>query len=144
MMIRNKFLFYSLSFTWGIVMSLVGCLAAIGLLVTGHKPQKYGYCWHFEFGAGWGGVNLGPVIITSKNPSRHTKSHEHGHAHQNCVYGPLMIIISLMSFGRYWYRELKYHKRGLTPLTEYDDAWYEAEASKIGTEFMDWHNNTTK
>ena len=143
-MIRNKSSFYTLSFTWGIVMTFIGCLAAIGLLVTGHKPQKWGYCWCFETGKGWGGVNLGPIIITSKNPSRHTKAHEHGHALQNCKFGPFMIIVSLMSVCRYWYRELKYYKKGLTPPTAYDDAWYEGEASKIGTEFMDWYENNTK
>lgn len=143
-MIRNKSQFYLLSFTWGIAMTIIGCLAAIGLLIIGNKPKKYGYCWHFEFGNGWGGVNLGPVFITSKNSSRHTKDHEHGHAHQNCAYGPFMIIISLMSAARYWYRELKYHKRGVTPPTAYDDAWYEADATKIGTEFMNWYNNNTK
>lgn len=143
-MIRNKYVFYILSFTWGVVMSLIGCLAAVGLLMIGYKPKKCGYCLHFEFGDGWGGVNLGPVIITSKNSSRHTKAHEHGHGHQNCMYGPFMIIISLMSFSRYWYRELKYYKNGLTPPTEYDDAWYERSASKTGEEFMDWYNNNTK
>lgn len=140
-MIRNKSQFYLLSFTWGIAMTIVGCIAAIGLLVTNHKPKKFGYCWHFKIGKDWGGLNLGPIIITSQNTSRQTKNHEHGHGHQNCVYGPFMIIISLMSCSRYWYRELKYYKNGLTPPTAYDDAWYEKNATKIGTEFMDWYNN---
>lgn len=143
-MIRNKSLFYILSFTWGIVMTLVGCFAAIGLFALGYTPQKWGYCLHFEYGYNWGGVNLGPVIITSKNPSRHTKAHEHGHAHQNCIYGPFMIIISVMSCIRYWYRELKYRKNALIPPTEYDAAWYEAEATRVGEEFMNWHDNNTK
>lgn len=140
----NKSKFYTLSFTWGIVMSLIGCIVAVGLLITGYKPQSFGYCWRFEVGNGWGGVSLGPVIITSKNPSKNTIAHEHGHAIQNCEFGPFMIIVSVMSFGRYWYRELKYHKNGLTPPTAYDDAWYEGQASAIGTEFIDWYSNNTK
>jgi hypothetical protein len=143
-MIRNKSEFYLLSFTWGIVMSIIGCIAAIGLLITKHTPKKWGYCLHFEVGNGWGGVNLGPVIITNKNPSRYTKEHEHGHAHQNCIYGPFMIVISVMSFFRYWYRELKYNRKGLTPPTAYDDAWYEGNATKTGKAFMDWYDNNTK
>lgn len=55
-----------------------------------------------------------------------------------------MIIISLMSFGRYWYRELKYYKKGLKPPTAYDDAWYEGNASKVGEEFINWYYNNTK
>ena len=138
-MIRNKYLFYILSFTWGIAMSIIGCMAAVGLIIIGCKPKMFGYCWHFEFGDCWGGLSLGPVIITSKNSSQQTKEHEHGHSLQSCKLGPFMIIISLMSVCRYWYRELKYHRNGLTPPTEYDDAWYEGNASKIGTDFINWY-----
>jgi hypothetical protein len=141
---HNKKIFYIMSFTWGIVMSLIGCLTAAVLIAIGKKPQKFGYCLHFEIGSGWGGVNLGPIIITSTNPSRHTKCHEHGHAQQNCLYGPCMLIVGFLSSCRYWYRELRYYRQGLTPPTAYDDAWYEEEASKVGTEFMDWYENNTK
>jgi hypothetical protein len=135
-MIKNKYTFYMLSFTWGIIMSLVGIVAALGLLLSGHMPKKWGYCWHFEVGNDWGGLSLGPVFLTSKNPSVHTRNHEHGHSFQNCKYGPGMIIISLMSVSRYWYRELKYNRKGLTPSTAYDNAWYERDATKLGTEFI--------
>lgn len=140
-MIRNKKSFYIMSFTWGIVMSLIGCLVAVVLFASGKKPTKWGYCLHFEIGSGWGGVNLGPIIITSVDPSRHTKCHEHGHAHQNCTYGPFMIIISLLSVCRYWYREIKYNRKGITPPTAYDDAWYERDASKVGSDFINWYEN---
>lgn len=136
-MIKNKATFYTLSFTWGIIMTVVGCVAAAALLVAGYKPKKWGYCLHFELGGNWGGVSLGPVFITSKNPSTHTKNHEHGHSIQNCTYGPFMVVISLMSVCRYWYREFKYYKKGLTPTTAYDDTWYEGEATKLGTDFID-------
>lgn len=144
MIIRNKILFYLLSFTWGLPMTLIGCLAAVVLLATRHKPQKWGYCYQFEFGRSWGGVNLGPIIITDQNPTKHTKNHEAGHSQQNCIFGPFMIVISLMSFCRYWYRELKYYKKGLVPPTAYDDVWYEGQASTVGTKFIDWYNNNTK
>lgn len=139
-MIKNKSAFYTLSFTFGIVMTLIGCLAAVGLLIIGIKPKKWGHCYYFEVGDNWGGVNFGFIFIVSKNSSEHTKNHEHGHGHQNCMYGPFMIIISLMSVARYWYREIRYHKNGLIPPTEYDAVWYEGEATKIGTEFMNWYN----
>lgn len=137
-MIKNKATFYLLSFTWGIVMSIIGCLAALGLLIAGHKPEKWGYCLHFRLGKNWGGVNLGPVIITDvySGDSSSIKNHEHGHALQNCKYGLFMIVVSIMSFIRYWYRELKYYRKNLIPPTAYDDAWYEGEATKLGDEFM--------
>ena len=139
-MIKNKTTFYALSFTWGIIMTLIGCIVAIGLLITKHKPKKWGYCWYFEVGENWGGLNLGPIFLTDKTPTEHTKNHECGHGQQNCKYGPFMVVIAIMSATRYWYREFKYYKRGLEPTTEYDDAWYEEEASKLGTEFMNYYN----
>jgi hypothetical protein len=135
-MIKNKTTFYALSFTWGILMTLAGCIAAAVLMAAGHAPKKWGYCWYFEIGKNWGGLSLGPVFLTSAWPSKHTKCHEHGHSLQNCMYGPYMVVISLMSACRYWYRELKYNRRGLTPPTKYDDAWYEGEATRLGTEFI--------
>lgn len=133
----NKILFYVLSFTWGIVMTLIGLMAACVLMILGYKPEKYGYCLHFKVGNKWGGVSLGIVFITDKTPSEHTKMHEHGHSLQGCYFGPLMpFIVCIPSAVRYWYRELKYHRKGLMPPTQYDDAWFEGDATKRGTEFI--------
>lgn len=136
MIIKNKVLFYALSYTWGIIMSLVGSLVAAVLIICGQVPKQWGHCLYFEIGYGWGGVELGPFFIVSKNSSKHTKNHEHGHGFQNCVYGPFMVIISLMSAGRYWYREFKYHRKGLVPPTDYDAIWFEGGATKLGDAFL--------
>jgi hypothetical protein len=138
MVIKNKATFYALSFSWGIIMTLVGCVVAIALLVTGHRPKKWGHCFYFEVGKrNWGGMELGIFFLTNKNPSNRIRNHEHGHGFQNCAFGPFMIVISLMSMCRYWYRELKYNRKGLTPPTAYDDAWYEGQATQLGTEFIE-------
>ena len=116
MIIRNKCLFYLLSFTWGLPMTLIGCIVAVVLLVTGHRPKKWGYCYCFEIGKGWGGLELGPFFLTNQNPTEHTKNHEHGHAFQNCKFGFIMpFIVSIPSAIRYWYRIFK-EKAG-TPCT---------------------------
>ena len=132
----NKQLFYFLSFTWGIIMTSVGIVVALCLVVTKHKPKKHGWCYYFEVGKkGWGGVNLGIVFLTEPNPSAHTKNHEHGHALQNCIWGPLMpFVISLPSAARYHMRKFK-RKRG-EKLGEYDSAWFEGQASVWGDKFM--------
>ena len=70
-MIRNKCLFYLLSFTWGLPLTLVGCVVAIVLLITGHKPKKWGYCYYFEIGKNWGGLELGPFFLVNKDASNH-------------------------------------------------------------------------
>jgi hypothetical protein len=104
----------------------------------GYKPKKYGYCWYFEVGNHWGGLELGVCFLTDKTPSTHTKNHEHGHGIQNCYWGFLMpFVICIPSAIRYWYRKLKYYNQGLTPPTKYDDMWFEGDATKRGTEFIE-------
>jgi hypothetical protein len=141
-MIKNKALFYLLSFTWGLPMTLIGCIAAVFLLVIRYRPYKYGYCYCFEVGEGWGGVNLGVVIVISKNSSEHTKAHEVGHSLQNCWFGFLMpFIVGIPSAIRYWYREwlVGSGRKKYSELPEYDSAWYEGSASKFGHKFMNWY-----
>ena len=47
-----------------------------------------------------------------------------------------MVGISIASAVRYWYRVLKYHKKGLVPPTDYEAVWFEADATERGTDFM--------
>jgi hypothetical protein len=119
-------------------MTLVGGIAALVLNIIGYRTSgKYGYCWVFKVGDRWGGASLGPVIITGKTFNSHTMKHEHGHAIQNCWFGPFMpFIVCIPSAIRYWYRELRYLRNGKTPPTAYDDAWFEGQATRVGTEFI--------
>lgn len=136
---KNKALFYILSFTWGIIMTLTGLIVAGALICTGHKPKPWGRCLCFNVGKNWGGVSLGIVIITDSRDSKSTKKHEHGHALQNCKYGPLMPLFSLCSAGRYWYRRIR-ESAGLKNKTDYDAFWLEAEATALGKEYFDFLN----
>ena len=132
----NKFLFYFLSFTWGLPLTLAGLLVTLFLLITGHKPKKWGYCWYFDIGKSyWGGLELGPCFLKDKSDSTHIKNHEFGHGLQNCVFGPAMIfVVVIPSACRYWYRELKYYRNLKLPPTDYDDIWFEGMATRWGTE----------
>lgn len=143
-MICNKILFYFLSFTWGLPITLIGCLVASILLITNHKPQKWGYCYYFEIGERWGGLNLGPIFLINKNASNNLKSHECGHGLQNCIFGLLMpFIVCIPSVIRYWYREIK-RIVGKPCITEYYDIWFEKQASELGSKFINWNKNNTK
>lgn len=132
-------LFYILTFTWGLPMTLVGLLVALALTISGNKSKgKYGYCFRFEVGDNWGGLSLGPIIITCKDIDCDTLNHEHGHAIQNCWFGFLMpFIVTIPSAVRYWYREFKYYYKGLRPTTIYDSIWFEGQATRVGTEFIE-------
>lgn len=144
---NNKFWFYFLSFVWGLPITFIGCVIAFVLIAMGYKPKKWGYCYYFEVGEKWGGVNFGPIFLTDINSSWHTKAHEHGHGIQNCILGPLMpFIVLIPSATRYWCRRYIIDN-GLADsddLPEYDAVWYERDATKFGTEFMNWYNNNTK
>lgn len=144
-MIHNKFLFYFLSFTWGLPLTLIGCLVALVLLMMGYRPQKWGYCYYFEVGDNWGGLEFGVIFLVNKNASKHIRNHELGHGIQNCYFGPSMpFVICIPSAIRYWYREyiVRSGQKKYYELPDYDNIWFESSATKLGTEFINQYNNT--
>jgi len=119
-------------------MTLIGLIVAAVLVFKGNRPSMFGYCIKFSVGKGWGGISLGIVFITSADASERVSKHEHGHALQNCFWGFLMpFVIGLPSVTRAKYREIRYHKRGLQPPTKYDSIWFEGQATRWGTAFID-------
>lgn len=133
----QRAIYYILNFTWGLPMTLIGGLVALVLIIAGKKPiynvqlGSYGYMPGTMFSVGspsWGGFSLGPIIVTDTLPSISLIHHELGHSCQNAVYGPFMIVISIASCVRYWYREL-FRDR---VRTDYDDIWFEGQATKWG------------
>ena len=101
----KTFLFYFMSFTWGIIMSVIGSLVTLVLLICGKKPKRYRCAWYFNLGESWGGVNFGPCFIVSKTNTI-SIPHEYGHGIQNCILGPLFpFIIAIPSLIRAGYRK---------------------------------------
>ena len=135
----TKWQFYLLSFTWGIIMSLVGCIISFALLIVGKRPKPNQYGWCFEIGKNWGGCELGCMCLVNKGASQHTLDHEFGHAIQNCYFGPFMVIVSLCSAVRYWYREYltTIKKKKYNELPPYDSIWFEGQATKVGTYYRE-------
>lgn len=131
----NKKLFMTLSHTWGLLMAIIGYGAMLVLKALGYKAEKYGWCYHFSVGKNWGGVSLGRVIITDDKTTKHTLNHEHGHAIQNALYGILFpFIVAIPSAIRYHYRNTQ-EKKGIELKTEYDDAWFEGQATQWGDKY---------
>lgn len=136
----KKFLYYFLSFTWGLPLTLIGCIVAFILTIAGKKSNKFGPTRYFSVGKNWGGLEMGVFFITDSTASYRIRCHEFGHSLQNCIWGPLMIfVICIPSSIRYWYRELRYERRGLNPPTKYDDIWFEGQATKWGTQAYEKH-----
>lgn len=131
----KQILFWVLSCTWGIIMSLIGGIAALALIAAGYKPKRFHCLIYFEVGTDWGGVNLGCFFIVSKNSSLHTKQHEAGHGLQNAMLGVFMpFVIGIPSLVRYWYRKyiIKSDKKLYSELPAYDSIWFEGWATSLG------------
>lgn len=95
--------FWLIQCTWGIIMTLIGAIIALGLIITGHKPKLMGPALYFEIGENWGGINFGPFFLCCKNAGEDVKYHEFGHGLQNLIWGPLMpFIVTIPSIARYW------------------------------------------
>lgn len=87
-------LYWIVSCTWGIIMTLIGAIITLVLIITGHKPQIFGYSVYFVVGSGWGGVNFGAFFFVAKTSNRlQIKQHEAGHGLQNILFGPLMPFV---------------------------------------------------
>jgi hypothetical protein len=138
-----KPIFYLLTFTWGLPFTLLGLMAALFLRLRGYKPKKHGYCRYFEVGENWGGINLGLFFIVNKGSTAAIRSHEHGHAVQNCYLGPFMlIIVALPSLVRSRRRAYLTEKKGVpeSSLPPYDSIWFEGQATRLGKEAVEYIN----
>ena len=134
---KSRALFYFLSFTWGLPMNIGGLLVACAMLLTGHKPHRWGPCFYFNAGKNWGGASYGIFFLTDRDDDLRIKNHEMGHAFQNCYLGFLMpFIVGLPSMSRYWTRRLQ-TRAGHPPKKDYDSIWFEGSATRIGYRYWD-------
>lgn len=109
---RRKLIgFWILSFTWALPTTLLGALVALGLIVTGHKPERFGPICYFRLNVHFG-LELGCFFISPKRASYSLKCHELGHHLQACyVYGPVTLFaVCIPSAVRYWLREIKQYE----------------------------------
>ena len=128
----SYFIFYLVQWTWGVLMNIVGVFIALVMLITGHKPYRVGPYIYFRTKWNFGGLESGMFFIIGENCDS-CACHEMGHGIQNMIFGPFSCFFSIGSAIRYWYRELKYHRKNLNPPTAYDDWWFEGYATKWGT-----------
>ena len=133
----NEKTFYQLSWTWGIIMTLIGKLVHLILEFLGYKAERNMYGYVIRIGKGWGGAGMGPYCIASEDCSIHTLNHEFGHAIQNCYFGTFHVLISIASGLRYQYREYLVRAKGkkYSELPDYDSAWYEGMATSLGEQY---------
>jgi hypothetical protein len=140
----NKKLYLFLSFTWGLPVTILGSIIALGLIIVGVKPEKfcYGYC--FRFGKTWGTFDLGPFFFTDKRPEIECDAHEFGHSIQNIMFGPLaLFVVFIPSMLRYSYREVytAVDPNEGADLPDYEAIWFESQATRLGTKLTKKYYN---
>lgn len=140
MAILKKVGFYIVSFTWGIIPTIIGFMLALALWVSGHKSSMWNYVVCFRVGKNWGGLSLGPFVFTDDRPTYHMLQHEHGHSIQNLMLGPLwVLIVGTPSMCRYLYREqilYRINKKAYSELPYYEDIFFERWATKLGEKYF--------
>ena len=134
----SKKIYWALSLTWGLPMTLLGLTIAIVLLCCRKKPYRHMYGYVFTVGENWGGLNMGPITLVDKYAGPRTLNHEFGHSIQNCYLGPLMpFLVAIPSAVRYWYREwlIRSGRKKARELPSYDSVWFEGTATSIGNKY---------
>lgn len=136
---KHRILYYLLACTWGILPTLGGLLVTLALAIAkifDRKIKFEGYFWIYSIKAGpdlWGGFEMGLMFIRDHWSWAELSEHEFGHTFQNCLLGPFMIfIVSIPSTVRWWYRYLKYDRRGIIPPKDYSAIWFEDSADQCG------------
>ena len=135
--LKHRWLYYFMACTWGIIMTILGCLITIILaIVKIFIPKKVifeRYYWIYSITVGpewWGGCEMGLMFLRDHNSSvNYINPHEFGHTFQNCLLGPLFpFMVAIPSAIRYWLREI-FPKKIWAP---YDSAWFEDAATQCG------------
>jgi len=138
-LVKARWLYYLLACTWGFIFTLIGLLitgvlAIAKLFNKNISFEKYNWIYFAKVGPDyWGGFEMGLMFVRDQKSYYVINEHEFGHTFQNCLFGPFMLfLVSLPSAIRYWYRELKYERKGLIPPTDYDAIWFEDAATRCG------------
>lgn len=133
MLIKHRWLYWLLNFTWGILTTLCGLLLSLVMLCIGKKPKRWCSIWYFQICDSWGGLEMGTMFLRDNSNNVSTNNHEYGHTFQNAILGPFFIlIVAIPSAIRYWYQEIRsrQHKSNV----EYDLIWFEGSATDIGND----------
>lgn len=129
-----------MSFTWGILTTLVGLFISLGLIITKHKPQKYYWIHCFKLKENWGGFSVGTTFVRDTTSIEQVSEHEFGHTMQNTLFGPVAIFICYIpSIIRYFIIVSKQKKGKETK--PYNSVWFEASASDCGKILVGELNN---
>lgn len=139
-LIKHRWLYFLLSYTWGIVSTLVSWIIWPIIAIFAKEVGIFGPSLYAMIGKHWGGLELGVNFLIADSMgwswTLHTKQHEHGHSYQAAIFGPFVIFLSFIpSIIRYWQQVIR-QKKGKANKA-YDAAWFEGSATDLGKIYYD-------
>jgi len=138
-LIKYRWLYWLLNFTWGILTTLGGLFLSLAMLCIDKKPKRFYSIWYFEILRNWGGMEMGTMFLRDTTSSDSINIHEWGHTFQNAILGPFFIfIVAIPSATRYWYRAFSKKTQ-----PDYDAIWFEGNATSIGN-YAAFYDNIAK
>ena len=145
--------YWIISLTWGGLLTIPGLFVTLFCIIfLKGKPHRNGFSYIVEVGGDWGGLEFGAVALCGSYSQKdgpcynpywydHTRCHEAGHGIQTLIFGIFQLfLISIPSAVRYWIFEFRSRKGKPNP--PYDDIWFEYTASKWGTKWINWIEDT--
>ena len=137
---KHKKLYYILTWTWGILMSLVGGVVSLYLSMKGRIKDTYYWIGAYKVGKNeyWGGCSLGCIYLRDFGTSSDSLNyHEFGHTMQNTLFGPFALFLCFIPS---MFRYLKFRsndKKGI-PNKPYSNIWFEASATECGKYLVEY------
>ena len=133
----NKFLYYFLQLTWGIIQNILGFLIYIFLFLKNPRRIRGNFfnskviTWHLQGSAGIG------MFIFLSDRSSHFKRvlvHEYGHTIQSCILGPFyLLVIGIPSF--IWAHNKRFERNRIRGLYRYSSFYPERWANYLGEKY---------
>lgn len=124
---KNKWLYYLLALTWGVLLTLLGLVATLVVMCFGKFPKAYKGIYYQSIFKNWGGWEFGLMFLCDEDENIYIKKHELGHTYQNALLGIFQpFLVWLPSAFRYQWREHIYRvqkrnpKKYPDPLPSYD------------------------
>lgn len=135
---KQRWLYYLLHFTWGIIMAIIaglvaGILAFVNLFTKNMTFRPYHGVLEIRLFKNWGGCDLGLVYLRDTTSLESVSEHELGHSFQVWLGIFFPFIVAIPSAIRWWIRRLQPNKEH----KPYDGAWFEDAASQCGKWFVE-------
>lgn len=147
---KNKWLYYLLSYTWGLLGTIAGwCTLAFLKIFKKLDDEKFSsrdYCdrkvYFLKNNTDYC-FSIGTTVVLSKSEQiiktdadHFIYKHEIGHTFQNALFGPLVIFLVYIPSAIRYHSRAKKIANGEELKTGYYDIWFESSANEFGETYV--------